>query len=442
MPGILNGPINMFSIEQIELIRRLRNSGITKHQVIEAFDSLDRIDGELGSLFDVPVIKGAKQNLHTRTHQHDLHVLSPSVSQSTTRPNTHESANHHMINSSSHDLLSPLQTSVSQSMTRQNTHESADHHMVNSSSHDTNKQLSRTASQQANKKLTNLSCSTIDLSMDDNDHFNNDTRNYKASQYTCNNSRIENNLVERIERCQNSKFANASSTVNKTISGELNPQSIQSASINALNNYSTVSVPNKKQKTTEKVDFVEMDSKHDVVELIESAVKEKIGTCTPTLGQTVIMPDGQELTISYQRRERFTFRERHLEILEAFFKDNPYPTYEQREAIADTCNLAISNDGARPLYEKEKVTAHMILNWFANSRKEVKKLAKEGGIVASASILPSRLSKRKSTSIVAQGSNEDSVISDQSNDSFQASSDIKGPKEEFIIIKCEEGNGS
>lgn len=34
--------------------------------------------------------------------------------------------------------------------------------------------------------------------------------------------------------------------------------------------------------------------------------------------------------------------------------------------------------GARPLYEKEKVTAHMILNWFANSRKEVKKLAKEG----------------------------------------------------------------
>lgn len=246
MPGILNGSINMFSIEQIELIRRLRNSGITKQQVIEAFDSLDRIDGELGSLFDVPVIKGAKQNPHTctRTHQHDLHVLSPSVSQSTTR---------------------------------QNTHESADHHMINSSSHDTNKQLSRTASQQANKKLTNLSCSTIDLSMDDNDHFNNDTRNYKASQYTCNNSRIENNLVERIERCQNSKFANASSTVNKTISGELNPQSIQSATINALNNYSTVSVPNKKQKTTEKVDLIEMDSKHDVVELIESAVKEKIG---------------------------------------------------------------------------------------------------------------------------------------------------------------------
>lgn len=104
--------------------------------------------------------------------------------------------------------------------------------------------------------------------------------------------------------------------------------------------------------------------------------------------------------------------------------------------------MAISNNGARPLYEKEKVTAHMVLNWFANSRKEVKKLAKEGGIVASASILPSRLRKRKSASIVTQGSNEDGVNSDQSNDSFQALSDNKGPKEEFIIIKCEEDNGS
>ncbi|CAC5407479.1 unnamed protein product [Mytilus coruscus] len=406
MPGILNVPINMFSVEQIELIRRLRNSGITKQQVIEAFDSLERIDGELGSLFDVPVNKDATQHSHiTRTHQQDL--------------------------------LSPLQTSFNQSMTRSNTLESADHQMINSSSYDTNKQftISRTASQQASKKLSNLSCSTIDLSKDDNDNFNNDTRNYKASQY--NNSRIENTTVERF---QNSKLANPSSTVTRTKSGELHSQSIQSATVNVSNNYSTV--PNKKQKTTEKVDLIEMDSKNDVVELIENAVIEKIGTCTPTQGQTLTMPDGQEVTISYQRRERFTFREKHLEILEAFFKENPYPTYEQRETIADKCNMAISNNGARPLYEKEKVTAHMVLNWFANSRKEVKKLAKEGGIVASASILPSRLRKRKSASIVTQGSNEDGVNSDQSNDSFQALSDNKGPKEEFIIIKCEEDNGS
>lgn len=38
----------LFTIEQIELIRRLRNSGITKEQVSMAFDQMDRLDIELG----------------------------------------------------------------------------------------------------------------------------------------------------------------------------------------------------------------------------------------------------------------------------------------------------------------------------------------------------------------------------------------------------------
>lgn len=38
----------LFTIEQIELIRRLRNSGITKEQVAMAFDQMDRLDIELG----------------------------------------------------------------------------------------------------------------------------------------------------------------------------------------------------------------------------------------------------------------------------------------------------------------------------------------------------------------------------------------------------------
>lgn len=44
-----------FSIEQIELIRRLRNSGLTKEQLLQAFESLERIDSELGNLYTVPI---------------------------------------------------------------------------------------------------------------------------------------------------------------------------------------------------------------------------------------------------------------------------------------------------------------------------------------------------------------------------------------------------
>ena len=44
-----------FSIEQWELIRRLRNSGITKDLLLRAFDDLDRMEKDLGSLFNMPI---------------------------------------------------------------------------------------------------------------------------------------------------------------------------------------------------------------------------------------------------------------------------------------------------------------------------------------------------------------------------------------------------
>ena len=41
----------MFTIEQWEFIRRLRNSGVTKEHICQAFSDLDRIENELGNIF-------------------------------------------------------------------------------------------------------------------------------------------------------------------------------------------------------------------------------------------------------------------------------------------------------------------------------------------------------------------------------------------------------
>ena len=54
MAGAMAGQ-PMFTIEQFELIRRLRNSGVTKEQILQAFDSLDRLDRELGAIYSVPI---------------------------------------------------------------------------------------------------------------------------------------------------------------------------------------------------------------------------------------------------------------------------------------------------------------------------------------------------------------------------------------------------
>lgn len=50
-----NGHEQMFTVEQIELIRRLRNSGMSKDQILSAWDILDRVDSQLGQVYNIPV---------------------------------------------------------------------------------------------------------------------------------------------------------------------------------------------------------------------------------------------------------------------------------------------------------------------------------------------------------------------------------------------------
>jgi len=45
----------LFTVEQLELIRRLRNSGLTKQQVLSAFDSFERLDNQLGDVYSIPL---------------------------------------------------------------------------------------------------------------------------------------------------------------------------------------------------------------------------------------------------------------------------------------------------------------------------------------------------------------------------------------------------
>ncbi|ELT96819.1 hypothetical protein CAPTEDRAFT_124171 [Capitella teleta] len=82
--------------------------------------------------------------------------------------------------------------------------------------------------------------------------------------------------------------------------------------------------------------------------------------------------------LKYPRRERFVFRPNHLEILEKYFQEDNYPSFEKREEISKACNAATEAMTGRELGDKERVTAQIISNWFANKRKELKKIAREG----------------------------------------------------------------
>ncbi|XP_054911961.1 homeobox-containing protein 1 isoform X6 [Poeciliopsis prolifica] len=83
-----------------------------------------------------------------------------------------------------------------------------------------------------------------------------------------------------------------------------------------------------------------------------------------------------------RRGSRFTWRKECQSIMESFFLENQYPDEAKREEIASACNSVIQKPGCK-LSEFERVTALKVYNWFANRRKEMKRRANIAAILES-----------------------------------------------------------
>ncbi|XP_013994556.2 homeobox-containing protein 1 isoform X6 [Salmo salar] len=75
-----------------------------------------------------------------------------------------------------------------------------------------------------------------------------------------------------------------------------------------------------------------------------------------------------------RRGSRFTWRKECLSVMESYFNENQYPDEAKREEIANACNAVIQKPGKK-LSDLEKVTSLKVYNWFANRRKEIKRRA-------------------------------------------------------------------
>ncbi|VDK68692.1 unnamed protein product [Onchocerca ochengi] len=75
-----------------------------------------------------------------------------------------------------------------------------------------------------------------------------------------------------------------------------------------------------------------------------------------------------------QRRERYVFRPILIRILESFFAQTPFPDLNRRIEIATACNQALQIDKKGVgLMPKEVVSPQVVANWFANKRKELRR---------------------------------------------------------------------
>lgn len=383
------GSRQMFSIEQIELIRRLRNSGITKEEVAQAFDSFDRLDNELGLLYSVPV--SLQSQPFVRNQVQSSHPRAP-VS-SVPRTNVH---------SNQTDSSSSSSQNVAQSHSGPQgyrAHPSSQVYPVSMSNN--TRAISQPAfpeRQVAKRPRTE----TIDL-VDDIDttiSFNTDEDNSNNSSTSASN--ISEEIATELRELLKQGIQKAGDEVRWFISqyniqlgqiATMTGQTFATATQFLQGEYNSIPQHCLQSIFTWYLAYKKTVSAPPSLPPSTSPGGSQPGAL-PMINQKVKLPDGQEIFIPHQRRERFTFREKHLEVLETCFNENAYPSHEQREAISHMCNMAVSNMGNRSLHDREKVTPHMVLNWFANRRKEVKKIAREEGIPESEVILPSKVNKR------------------------------------------------
>ena len=72
-----------FSIEQWELTRRLKNSGLSKEQLCQAFDDIERIEKDLGAIYNIPVTSNNNvNNINSPSSTHSTSSASSSSSSS------------------------------------------------------------------------------------------------------------------------------------------------------------------------------------------------------------------------------------------------------------------------------------------------------------------------------------------------------------------------
>nr|XP_054590867.1 homeobox-containing protein 1 isoform X2 [Nothobranchius furzeri] len=83
-----------------------------------------------------------------------------------------------------------------------------------------------------------------------------------------------------------------------------------------------------------------------------------------------------------RRGSRFTWRKECLAVMESYFNDNQYPDEAKREEIATACNAVIQKPGKK-LSDLERVTSLKVYNWFANRRKDIKRRANIAAILES-----------------------------------------------------------
>lgn len=340
----------LFSIEQWELIRRLRNSGISKEDIIQAFDELDRIERDLGSIYDIPMAKPSSgsttQNNSAGNKQNELFAknFQMLLSQAATTNNNHHHHHHQKLASS----IVGVNKASSNDLSNTTSHLLGSSDATTTGTSGSSAAMTQNANNLVNAYFSNLI---------DSDAENKAIEEFRSKGEVAIHSEISFFVYKHdLKQSQIARMAGVNQAyVSKFLRGEFFDLSENGKTLIYRWYLRFLKHPNiylqAHNITLTSNDHISKAPKLEVSDI--NSPNLPVASFTNVTNTSYDQP----------KRTRFSFKTEHLLILEKAFLENQYPDQKRREDIARACNEA------RPCTEREKVTEQIITHWFQNKRK-------------------------------------------------------------------------
>ncbi|XP_043551313.1 homeobox-containing protein 1-like isoform X5 [Chiloscyllium plagiosum] len=327
-----------FTIEQIDLLQRLRRSGMTKRDIIHALETLDRLDQEHTEKF-------GKRHSYSNSSYGNSNSSYGNSNNVPASSSTVTAATQTQYSGASPSPSNSYDTSPPPCSTNLNGRESCSNEKLSVANgrlspnrfHTTNSQ--RMGSFHAMEEETDLEERVEELMRRDSTTVKEEIKSFLSNRM-----------------------------ISQTIVGQVTGMSRSFISQWLLQQGLDMSEP--KKRTLYRWYLLEKINPGATLNMrpASSTTEEpEWKQSTPPTGAT-------SGNFRLRRGSRFTWRKECLTVMESYFNDNQYPDEAKREEISNACNAVIQKPG-RKLTESERVTPLKVYNWFANRRKEIKRRA-------------------------------------------------------------------
>ncbi|XP_055005494.1 homeobox-containing protein 1 isoform X3 [Boleophthalmus pectinirostris] len=378
-----------FTIEQIDLLQRLRRSGMTKQEILHALDTLDRLDREHGDKFGRRTSSSSSSSSLYGVVGGANNCTNNSASNSATAFNNNTASSASSAcngNSTSEASATDLSTSAKISTSTQTQYANSGAHSPSpSNSYDT----SPPPGPPPPSAILPSPVSLVALAQNGRDSLA-ATPNGKLSppRYPVNSAAaarafgfepteedldIDDKVEELVRR--------ESSLVKEEIKAFLGNRRISQAVVAQVTGISQSRISHwllqhgsdlseQKKRAFYRWYILEKTTPGATLNMRPAPLSLEDMEWRQTPPPLATGPGAFRL----RRGSRFTWRKECLAVMESYFNDNQYPDEAKREEIANACNAVIQKPGKK-LSDLERVTSLKVYNWFANRRKEIKRRA-------------------------------------------------------------------